>query len=410
MDYFSILFHKKFDYVVPLDGKYYEALFSASSGSEWSETTITGTTPIYFKSNGDPLTDYLISGNAVQNGTPTPEAPVDVVGCGVRTEQLWRNLSNYRGAGVTIRSEINGLYFSGTCTSSANVVINAPLAAGSYTLKANANRMPVVDNNACVQIYWNTSDIPTVLNRNAITGSVYFTVRSDIESVEYRIRLQSGVNYDGFILRPTLNIGDAKPFEPYGYKIPLTIGGTEYPIYLGQVETTRRIKKWVLTGEENWVYRSGEPSSVFFVEFKGAHFINNSALCTHYLNQDSGSFNEMADKHVIIRFANDGTKSYIGLRDSSIAQTDGVLKLKAYLAKQYQNGTPVTVWYVLATPETAVVNEPLMKIGDYVDAISFVQASATIPTVAGANTLAVGTTVQPSSMSITGRIREAADV
>lgn len=83
---------------------------------------------------------------------------------------------------------------------------------------------------------------------------------------------------------------------------------------------------------------------------------------------------------------------------------------KSFLAAQYANGTPVTVWYVLATPETGIVNEPLMKIGEYADTISFAQAGVTIPTVAGANTLTINTTVQPSSMSITGKIREAADV
>ena len=41
--------------------------------------------PYGFKlqASGEPLTDYTISGNTVQDGTPTPEAPVDVVGCGV---------------------------------------------------------------------------------------------------------------------------------------------------------------------------------------------------------------------------------------------------------------------------------------------------------------------------------------
>ena len=44
--------------------------------------TINGAPPLSFKSNGEVIEDYTISGNAIQNGTPTPEAPVDVVGCG----------------------------------------------------------------------------------------------------------------------------------------------------------------------------------------------------------------------------------------------------------------------------------------------------------------------------------------
>ena len=59
-------------------------------------------------------------------------------------------------------------------------------------------------------------------------------------------------------------------------------------------------------------------------------------------------------------------------------------------------GTPVTVWYVLATPETAVVNEPLMKIGNYTDEVS----NVSIPVTAGGDTLSVDTTVQPSEVTV----------
>lgn len=54
-----------------------------------------------------------------------------------------------------------------------------------------------------------------------------------------------------------LNLGStALPYEPYGYKLPLTVNSTAYPIYLGEAQTTRKIKKLVLTGGEDWVYSS----------------------------------------------------------------------------------------------------------------------------------------------------------
>lgn len=73
-----------------------------------------------------------------------------------------------------------------------------------------------------------------------------------------------------------------------------------------------------------------------------------------------------------------------------------VTDFKAYLSAQYAAGTPVTVWYVLATEETGIVNEPLMKIGEYADTVSGIS----IPTIAGANTISVGTTVQPSEVTV----------
>ena len=74
---------------------------------------------------------------------------------------------------------------------------------------------------------------------------------------------------------------------------------------------------------------------------------------------------------------------------------------KTYLAQQYANGTPVTVWYVLATPETAIVNEQLAKIGDHADELHSTDAGVTIPTIKGQNTLSVDTELQPSEMTIT---------
>lgn len=43
---------------------------------------LTGTPPLSFKAKGKPLSAWSITGNTVQNGTPTPENPVEVQGVG----------------------------------------------------------------------------------------------------------------------------------------------------------------------------------------------------------------------------------------------------------------------------------------------------------------------------------------
>ena len=80
------------------------------------------------------------------------------------------------------------------------------------------------------------------------------------------------------------------------------------------------------------------------------------------------------------------------IRDSSYST---IADFKSYLQQQYAAGTPVTVWYVLATSTTGIVNEPLRKIGTYADEVSGIS----IPTTAGANTLSVDTTLQPSEVT-----------
>lgn len=242
----------------------------------YKSRTITGTLPLSYKALGKPLSDYLIEGNTVQDGTPTPDAPVDVVGCGE----------------------------------------------------------------------WDATE--------------------------------------------------------QQYKIPVVCGGVTSNIYLGNVHTTRRIKKLVLTGNETVNVYSGARIA-FKIAVSGMLQSERHGYCTHFAYQYSpGQSTENG-----ITF---GDLLYFTFSDSEAA-TVGVIaqdtaSFKSFLAQQYANGTPVTIWCVLANAETGIVNEPLHKIGSYTDTITMAQAGVTLPTTAGSNTLSVGTTVQPSSMSITGNIKE----
>lgn len=197
-----------------------------------------------------------------------------------------------------------------------------------------------------------------------------------------------------------LNLGStALPYEPYGYKLPITVNATEYPIYLGEVETTRRIKKLVLTGEENYIeYSFSGTLGVYVSNPLDTKYTRAMGICSHYPVSTSATVNTLWIG------VNDTRLYFVGIRDALGVET--AAEVKAWVTQQYANGTPVTVWYVLATPETAIVNEPLMKIGDYADTVSFAQAQVTIPTVSGANVLDVPTTVPPSEVLIRGRIKE----
>lgn len=175
------------------------------------------------------------------------------------------------------------------------------------------------------------------------------------------------------------------------YKIPISSGDTTTPVYLGEVESTRRIKKLVLTGEENLKKDTdlGAGARYFYrvpeIAYKGLSSLY--VLCTHYTVDES--------------FALNTCRLYLGTRTNIYITVDKndyptIEDYQAYLAQQYTAGTPVTFWYVLDNPETAVVNDPLMKIEDYADVVN----NISIPTTDGANTLSVDTTVQPSEVSV----------
>lgn len=175
-------------------------------------------------------------------------------------------------------------------------------------------------------------------------------------------------------------------YEPYGtYKILIICGGQTVPVYLGQTQTVRRVKKLVLTGEESWQLWNGNYYSSV-IDRKGA---TNKIYCTHFIDSKTSGMS----------YDNVSTS---GLKIAAVVVpfASSVDDIKTYLAAQYAAGTPVTVWYVLTTPQTAIVNEPLMKIGDYADELSLTSDDITIPTAYGLNNLSLGTSVQPSEVSI----------
>ena len=174
------------------------------------------------------------------------------------------------------------------------------------------------------------------------------------------------------------------------YKIPISSAGQTTTVYLGEVETTRKIRKLVLTGKETFYRDKEREGSWRFYSDRLVSANYNLSICSHFVNIGASGVNNTDNIGFSLFNA-----SQFGCRcPKSVAST--VNEFKAWLANQYAAGTPITVWYVLATPETGIVNEPLRKIGDYADTVSGI----TIPTIAGANTIDVDTTLKPSEVSV----------
>lgn len=374
-------------------------LWGRKLSNAYTVATYTGTFPAVLQTVAGYLAGYKIYGNTVQGGTPTPENPIMPSGCGERTGNLWDFQPSVKRSGVTLTWNGAKIVFSGLCTSSANLSKTITLSSGTYTIKANANRIPLEDNNSCVDVY-NARPflMASVANRNATNGIANFTLGEET-TLQVRIRIQAGVNYDGFTLEPMLNLGStALPYEPYGYKLPLTSAGQDVDIYLGESQTTRRIKKLVLTGTDAdgiWVASTARAGS--FYTSIGVNGIIGAALCDRAVNAktlaDYNYGNIYVEKSGISVIIN------LWLFNAAITLTD----FRSYLAAQYANGTPVTVWYVLAEPETGIVNEPLMKIGDYADTIDSTQTSVQIPTAAGSTTISWAGGLAPSEVELTYR-------
>ena len=258
-------------------GDFYTDLFSgALAVADWPTRTITGVPPIRFISDGSALSAWSIDGNAVQDGTPAPDAPVSVYGCG-------------------------------------------DLSDGKYT-------------------------------------------------------------------------------------VSITFGGQIQPVYLGSVQTTRRIWKLVLTGDENWMLHPSL-TSWFYCDGLATDAMPSgiNMMCNHFVWENYATAPTMANG----RFSYGVPSGTIRRMIFKLTSCETADNFKIYLQQQYAAGTPVCVWYVLANEQTGIVNEPLMRIGTYADTLNSTDAGVTIPTVRGSNTLTVDTAVQPSEMTITGHIKSA---
>lgn len=183
------------------------------------------------------------------------------------------------------------------------------------------------------------------------------------------------------------------------WTIPISCAGQTAPVNLDEVQTVRKVKKFVFDGTENWLNGNfPKPGSYQFNLVRSTYFPDaistitaGNSYCTHFINR------EITGGIVW------GSMFNIYIPTSDLPPDATKDDFKAFLAAQYAAGTPVTIWYPLATETIGISNEPLAKIGDYADELHSTDAGVTIPTVKGENTLTVGTDLQPSEMAITYR-------
>ena len=472
---------------------------------KWETLEYTGGVPVTVTANGEPLLDYLISGNMQQSGTPSPQTVIFPEETGERTGNLAQSV------------EQGGITNVGEKTAASNRIrVKADVSPNTtYTFASNK---PI----SIISGFTGETFAHSIISPAGFPTQSTFTTGEDDTVVYVTLR-----NEDNTTIRPAdlsgamLNLGStALPYEPYGYKIPFSSGGenlfdysavtlgkyinangeevdstssadtsklnhTDYisvisgepyiynyvdgvtvtntialcwfdaqkqiisrntlnvrtnnyslsatapnnakyciinftgypvpvscltfnlgstakpytpyhrtstPIYLGEVPTTRRIKKFVLTGADGgaWSYNGSiKNGNAFFNPnvFTGYKPNVSEGYCTHYPLATSIS------DTVGVFFG--GNINFITAFSEDI---DTPEKWRNYLAAQYANGTPVTVWYVLATEQTGILNEPLRKIGDYADSISMEQAQVQIPIISGVNVVDIDTTLKPSSI------------
>lgn len=372
-----------------------------------SEKEYTGAVPVTFTADGTPLLDYLISGNTVQSATSTPDSPIMPNGTGERTGNLWSIAPNANiGYNQDVDSDVSetpGLLHVSASDNGMILTADSSWAGTAWKIKASVGMTYYISFgsmslNLRATIY--TADGNNKVKRRIANYSTNFpdnkelTILSDEQYIVINISVNTIATVEVTKAMITTNI---IPYELYGYKIPISSASTTTPVYLGEVQTTRKIKKLVLTGNEAFSGDIGYNRFFFTIQDMRSEGVRLTKLfCTHYQNiSDGRPLANVPDNSIYTGGGTDGQIVFIKTTDYTT-----VADFKSYLASQYAAGTPVTVWYVLATDQTGIVNEPLMKIGEYADTLSMEQANVEIPTARGTNTLDVLTDVKPSEIYI----------
>ena len=194
---------------------------------------LSGTPPLSFTAKGKPLTAWSITGNTVQNGTPTPENPVEVQAVGDRTKNLFDKSSTV----------IYNAYFDASGSwllSNDSKSIKIPCQPNTeYTISV-PNSLTVFrvyeSNNASIEPSSTSPPRTTEITRGTNISQYTFTTSSAAQIVLFQGSNGAATEWFNGLL---LNTGStALPYEPYGYKIPFITSaedGSESittPIYL----------------------------------------------------------------------------------------------------------------------------------------------------------------------------------
>lgn len=351
----------------------------------------TGALPITINANGEPIIDYRIYGNTEQTDTPTPENPIIPVGCGERTENLLpfddKNFVIYDGGSNLIVECKNGdLYMKGTTTEiiSPNAKwktnFTFELEAGTYYCNS-----PSPLSSGFGRYIKKYDDNSNLLGANEYTLTITENTKCYLSFYIYNKNINSKIEL-------MLNLGStALPYEPYGYKLPILSNSTVTNIYLGEVETTRRIYKKRLVN----------PVSVTKVDngYRVTFSISSHPAPSYESGGGVCNIAKWTDNYDNVGFVVSNTSVYITQNIIDWARKED--------ATRWFNEHEVYVWYVLAEPETGIVNEPLMKIGDHADTVDNTQTSVQIPTFAGTTVIDYDGTTKPSQMYIKyfGRVK-----
>lgn len=362
-----------------------------------TETETFTTLPHEVIGDGQSNLTWSMDGNMQVSGTPTPQNPITPAETGEKTANLFdKDNTAIQNAYLY---DTGSSFLWATASDSRSVAIRCQTST-QYTLSISSSipifRIALTNDNAPTPTQSGFTCTKVVNGSNI--SQYTFTTGSD---TTYIIFQGTGSMVDTWFNSLMLVAGStALPYEPFGYKIPISFNGVTYPIYLSEpirkindsVDTapstgtaTRYIYKHELTGQETWsrtsigkMYSSNALNGLPNYN----HALAITTMCSHYKSIANAGNTGTLSVNEICFFGNPNATSirevYIYPENYATAED-----YATYLQQQYANGTPVTIWFIMETPTTETFTAP------------------TIPTTGTAESFDVSTTLKPSEVSLT---------
>lgn len=207
------------------------------------------------KSVGKPLRDYKVYGNSVQNGTPTPDAPVEIESCGEKTKNLvdisalvgyqgdTMTKTTAEGNTLTLHSSLSSAYIYISADKSKKGLFDRLKPSTTYRIKYSSRFLEGSSSSSQGRIVFVNSSYAAkqtfYIGRATTVGRIVTldgTFKTPADMSEYNQILIYGAYGEGSRTEiidwiVTEESEAIEPYEPYGYKIPIKVSGNNLVDY-----------------------------------------------------------------------------------------------------------------------------------------------------------------------------------
>lgn len=399
--------------------------------------SISGTPPLILTA-AKKLVSIEVKGNTAQNGVPTPDMKVDVVGVGDKTYNEYSLLTG--------RSVVNfGAYENTSIRSFTGSQLIVGLAPNNYYYPQHITDYTIHSDNSLEATRADTSGsigygigidfavmpgekiyISSKETENTYLGVGYYTANGQyIKTTTFTVgqlitipdecywivvvvRIAGGgrTHIKAEDLCLVRNVEDAVEYKPFGCAIPLAVSGKNLyyqsqtfelyspaPLYkiddladtlsldlLRYTATlTQNISKVSLTGDESWqLYSTGADTMAFRANLLYANWYLDAVYCSHFKRLESATTDEEGFAPIDVSMA-------VVFRIYKKTAPD-IEAFKQWLAEQNSSGNPVTLYY----KSTSSTDTDVSSLIDW----------STVPGLPETAYINVETSISPSNLTI----------